>query len=86
MSDRTSAGIFGMVFEELASMHQSTQVQLIAKRFWKLSHNYDFHPSQMEVDPCLEVLGLAEIKTLEGDDYETVRYRLANGRTWGKWS
>jgi hypothetical protein len=59
MADRTSAGIFGEVFEYLARQPQSPERDAFARRMWDLQGNYDFSPYQMDADDALVVLGLA---------------------------
>ena len=58
MADRTSARIFGMVFEYLAKDPSIEGVEM-AEYMWKESRNYDFSPYQMYCDDALITLGLA---------------------------
>lgn len=58
MSDRTSAGIYGGVFELLAS-DPTDQHKEWALRLWKASREHDFSPDQMGVDKALKTLDLA---------------------------
>lgn len=58
MADRTSAEIFGSIFELLAE-DPTDHHKNLARKFWRMSDRYDFHPCQMECDEALETLGLA---------------------------
>lgn len=59
MADRTSAGLFGKIFELLAK-NPSVENQTIAKEIWPLHHDYDFSEYQMDADEDLIKLGLAK--------------------------
>ncbi|WP_126654107.1 hypothetical protein [Chryseobacterium aureum] len=60
MADRTSAEIFGIIFEKLASKPTEDNKELAKELFEKCS-DYDFSYSQMEIDDSLIILGLAKI-------------------------
>lgn len=58
MADRTSAGIFGDIFKELAKDEPIDRVAF-AKKVWEWSQGYDFSEYQMDCDDALLKLGLA---------------------------
>ena len=68
MSDRTSGGIFGMVFEHLAEDPTDAN-KAFAKKMWEKSRSYDFIPYQMGCDDALITLGLAKLTTDADGDY-----------------
>lgn len=80
MSDRTSAGIYGGMFELLAS-DPSDQHKKWARKLWKSSFEHDFNPCQMEADKALQKLGLAKQVVNEYGDDDFV-YRNSDGRDW----
>ncbi len=53
MADRTSAGLFGSIFDALASGEQ-----LDPQSVWDMTGGYDFNPYQMGCDDALEKLDL----------------------------
>jgi hypothetical protein len=59
MSDRTSAEIFGQLFETLASADGPLDRKEFAGWVWNCARGYDFHPCQMGADDALIKLGLA---------------------------
>lgn len=59
MSDRSSAEIFGMVFEYLAEIPDE-RAKKMAKKMLEASANYDFSAYQMYCDEALIKLGLAK--------------------------
>lgn len=61
MSDRSSAYIIGRVFEMIDKHVPKAQKRKQALKFWKLSLDYDFAPSDMHCDPALKRLGLARM-------------------------
>lgn len=61
MSDRSSAHIFGRVFELIDRHVPDEKKKRQARHFWKLSLEYDFGPSDMYCDPALKRLGLARV-------------------------
>lgn len=68
MADRTSAEIFGLLFEKLAKRPQK-EVRTLARWAWKLAGAYDFDDCQMDCDKALIKLGLAKPSKDEyGDD------------------
>ena len=84
MADRTSAEIFGTIFEMLAENITDEQ-RLLALRIYKLSQRYDFTECQMDADDACLALGIArkginpeypeEVKVIQwpGDPgYETI--------------
>ena len=72
MADRTSAELFGILFEVLAE-EPTEENKALAKTFFNLSEKYDFTSSQMVADEALITLGLAERRiSPEGD--EQIRY------------
>ena len=58
MSDRTSASIFGEIFEMLAEK-PTKEHKKIAKRIFEKINNDDFNYYQMGADEALITLGLA---------------------------
>lgn len=60
MADRTSAKIFGKVFNLLAQ-NPSEENKALAKTMFNEADNYDFSFYQMECDSSLITLGLAEM-------------------------
>lgn len=59
MVDRTSAGLFGKIFELLAK-NPTDEHKKIAKEIFDETGNYDFSYYQMYADESLITLGLAE--------------------------
>lgn len=59
MADRTSAEIFGNLFQWLAEKPESAERNADAAKVWQLSRGYDFSPCQMEAEDALLSLGLA---------------------------
>lgn len=77
MSDRTSARLFGEVFEILAEHVPAGEARDAAVlRFWGLTRDYDFSPDQMGADDALFALGLARrgVDPDWPDDGEVVLY------------
>ena len=60
MADRTSAEVFGMMFEFLAEDPRE-QHKAFARKLWEKSNHYDFNPYQMYCDDALVALGLARL-------------------------
>ena len=58
MADRTSAGLFGMVFGFLAEQPDDRS-KALAARLWRARTGYDFSDYQLEADDALVALGLA---------------------------
>lgn len=58
MADRTSAALFGKIFKILASPGEIDR-KVIAREFYAMMGDYDFHDSQMDCDEALLELGLA---------------------------
>lgn len=58
MSDRTSAEIFAIIFEELAK-NPTEEHKAIARKIWPKRTQYDFSDYQMYCDEALVKLGLA---------------------------
>jgi hypothetical protein len=76
MSDRTSAGLFGRIFETLHALTQRNGLSpIIAKElaldFWALTEDYDFSWYQMGCDEALFALGLARRVGVGTDDEHT---------------
>ena len=59
MADRTSAQIFGDIFELLAK-NPDERNKRIAKKIFQLSCGYDFSPYQMYADDACLALGIAK--------------------------
>ena len=75
MADRTSAGLFGKVFNLLAK-NPTSEHKEIAKEIFAEVGNYDFSNYQMYADDALMKLGLAKIgiNPKYPDDGEVVIY------------
>ena len=58
MADRTSAEIFGTIFDYLAAAKPISKDELVAY-LWKATWDYDFNYCQMGCDDALMALGLA---------------------------
>lgn len=76
MADRTSAGLFGKVFELLAK-NPTEENKTNALEFWAMRGDYDFSEYQMYCDDSLITLGLAEkgIDPEYPEDGEVVIYK-----------
>lgn len=62
MADRTSARLFGEIFEMLAEEFPAGETRdRLAKRFWVMSRGYDFSDYQMDVPEALLKLNLAHM-------------------------
>ena len=72
MADRTSAELFGILFEVLAQ-NPDEGSKALAKQFFELSENYDFSYDQMGVDEALITLDLAE-RSIDTEGNEQIRY------------
>lgn len=57
MADRTSASIFGTLFEVLAEA-PTAEHKALAFKMYRISQGYDFSPYQMGADEACEKLGL----------------------------
>jgi hypothetical protein len=57
MADRTSAALFGRMFEFLAD--PTADRQALANQLWRETGEYDFNAYQMYCDDALIKLGLA---------------------------
>ncbi len=60
MADRTSARLFGKIYEMLAE-NPSDEHKAMAKAIWPLQWEYDFSEYQMDADNALVTLGLAKL-------------------------
>lgn len=72
MADRTSAELFGILFDVLAQ-NPDKESKALAREFFELAEGYDFSYSQMGVDEALITLGLAEQK-IDAEGNEQIRY------------
>lgn len=68
MADKTSAHIFGRVFTHLALEPDERNKQL-AWWLWEQAGDYDFTPSQMQVDEALRTLGLMTVDKVYTEYY-----------------
>lgn len=75
MADRSSAELFWEIFEYLAAKEPLDRDA--AKKFWKLTGNYDFPPYQIGADGALLKLGLARHIVVE--DEQVVDYAFLDG-------
>lgn len=75
MADRTSAEIFGSIFEKLSEEPDTANVQFVTW-LWEMAGRYDFSDCQMECDEALVKLGLA---TTSEDEYGRVYHRRPRG-------
>lgn len=68
MADRTSAALFGSIFEMLAERGDERDKEY-ALKFWEMKEDggYDFSDYQMECDEALIKLGLA--RTVDDNEY-----------------
>ncbi len=75
MTDRTSAALFGKIFELLAK-NPTDEHKAIAKEVFAYTGDYDFSYYQMDADDALMALGLARkgIDTRYPEDGETILY------------
>jgi hypothetical protein len=75
MADRTSAGLFGMIFELLAK-NPTDEHKEIAKEILGKAGDYDFSNYQMDADDALIKLGLAKkaVHPKYPDEGETIIY------------
>lgn len=80
MADRTSAGLFGKIFELLAK-NPTEEHKKIALEIWPLQSDYDFNQYQMYADDSLKTLGLAKlgVDPRYPQDGETLMYANENG-------
>jgi hypothetical protein len=80
MADRTSAGLFGKIFELLAK-NPSDEHKQMAKEIWPMTSEYDFSEYQMYADDALLTLGLAKkgIHPRYPEDGETMLYANMDG-------
>jgi len=69
MADRTSAVLFGKIFDILAA----DQYEELARKLWDLKSSYDFSSYQMNCDESLIKLGLAR-KDIDPEGRYTIRY------------
>ena len=75
LADRTSAEIFGYIFERLASSKPIDR-ETMAKTMWEFSHDFDFSAYQMYCDNALIKFGFAKrgIHPDYPEDGKTVLY------------
>lgn len=59
MSDRSSAELFGEIFNLIVGYVPKAEQPKVAGEFWKMSRGYDFSDYQMGCDDQLIELGLA---------------------------
>jgi len=59
MADRTSAALFGLMFDELAKHCEESWVVDLAQSLWDETWKYDFNQYQMYCDDSLIKLGFA---------------------------
>ena len=78
MSDRTSAALFGEIFELLAE-NPDDRMKEIAASIWPKRTDFDFNEYQMGCDAALIRLGLAKMvpddESDDPDEVETIRYK-----------
>lgn len=90
MADRTSAGLFGLFFQQLADdltlasadvVHADRReyILTLARELWPQIWQYDFSEYQMGADEALIQLGLAR-KTPEG-----LQYMNREMTDWTQW-
>ena len=77
MADRTSARIFGSIFEFLAETPDARSKEFAAL-MWALTEEFDFSYYQMNADDALIALGLACVGKDE-DDEGTILYAGDDG-------
>ncbi len=86
VADRTSAEIFTHIFRHLANDDREWRCmdgspRDAAKKFWRLSWQYDFSCEQLDCDESLITLGLAREFTNADGDQET-EYRTPDCMPW----
>ena len=59
MADRTSAALFGEIFQWLAEIPNDERALEFASRLYERTQHYDFLAYQMDADDALLALGLA---------------------------
>ena len=68
MADRTSAALFGELFEWCADADIGERARKkLAAQLWSMSRGYDFDDCQMDCDDALVELGLAR-RGIDEDD------------------
>jgi hypothetical protein len=81
MADRSSAYLFATIFELIDEHVPAEKKHEIAKRYWKMSQEYDFSNYQLESDETLVRLGLARIER-DHEDPEYPRTIYMGDREW----
>ncbi len=81
MADRTSASLFAMIFEYLATDKNIGHAKKLARNIYGWTYNYDFRSYQMYCDEALLTLDLA--KRDEDEEGETLVLYL--GEDYGEW-
>lgn len=66
MSDRTSCRLFSAIFEHLAKLPRSEEIDAFTQKMWELQSEYDFSVLDMDRNEDLIALGLAR-KMVQGD-------------------
>jgi hypothetical protein len=79
MADRTSAEIFGTLFEYLAEERSDGRTRAFARKMWGTTGSYDFSNYQMGCDDALIKLGLARMVKCKHDPEERLQYADSSG-------
>lgn len=69
MSDRTSPAIFAAIFEDIHLYVPPGDREYLARKYWRMSQSYDFHPSDMSIENTLLDLDLARRVAHPNDGY-----------------
>lgn len=78
MADRTSAAIFGKVFE-LIAVNITDETKNIAEELYKETYSYDFSQYQMKADEALIKLGFAKkFPCVMDKEFPEIKYKDKN--------
>jgi hypothetical protein len=81
MSDRTSAILFGQIFEVLVKDEgiDDESRKRLARKFWKISAEYDFAPCEMDAKKEAQKLDLMREVDRNGEIYHQWRMYADSG-------
>jgi hypothetical protein len=69
MGDSRSPQIFGPIFEDILLYVPPGDREYLARKYWRMSQDYDFAPCELDVDNALIDLGLARRVVHPTDGY-----------------
>jgi len=69
--------------EAIGLLNQGDYIASLASHLWKMAAGYDFHPVQIGAADSLVVLGLAQERQDDHDEYQ-IRFANDDG-TWPEW-